>query len=51
MKKIFLLILTVSVLLPSCVSQKKYASLEAVNQQSKDSSLPKFYFNTSKKLY
>ena len=36
MKKIFLLILTVSVLLPSCVSQKKYAFLEAVNQQSKD---------------
>ena len=36
MKKIFLLILSVSFLLPSCVSQKKYAALEAVNQQSKD---------------
>jgi len=36
MKNFFLLILTVSVLFPSCVSQKKYASLEAVNQQSKD---------------
>tara|TARA_B100000953_G_scaffold202049_1_gene166446 strand:+ start:2706 stop:3563 length:858 start_codon:yes stop_codon:yes gene_type:complete len=36
MKKIFLLILSVSFLLPSCVSQKKYAALEAMNQQSKD---------------
>ena len=36
MKKIFLLILSVSFLFPSCVSQKKYAALEAVNQQSKD---------------
>ena len=36
MKKIFLLILTVSFMLPSCISQKKYAALEAVNQQSKD---------------
>ena len=36
MKKIFLLILTVSFLLPSCVSKKDYAKLEAVNQQSKD---------------
>ena len=36
MKKYFLLILTVSILIPSCVSQKKYATLEAVNQQSKD---------------
>ncbi|MAU64097.1 MAG: hypothetical protein CMC38_07145 [Flavobacteriaceae bacterium] len=36
MKKFFLLILTVSFLLPSCVSQKKYAALEAMNQQSKD---------------
>ncbi|MFL2639304.1 MAG: flagellar motor protein MotB [Flavobacteriaceae bacterium] len=36
MKKYFLLILTVSILIPSCVSQKKYAALEAVNQQSKD---------------
>ena len=36
MKNFFLLILTVSVLFPSCVSQKKYSSLEAVNQQSKD---------------
>ena len=36
MKKYFLLILCVSILIPSCVSQKKYAALEAVNQQSKD---------------
>jgi chemotaxis protein MotB len=36
MKKIFLLILTVSFMLPSCISQKKFAALEAVNQQSKD---------------
>ncbi|MDA0757483.1 MAG: OmpA family protein [Bacteroidetes bacterium] len=36
MNKIFLLILTVSFMLPSCVSQKKYIALEAVNQQSKD---------------
>ena len=36
MKKIFLLILTVSFLLPSCISQKKYAALESMNQQSKD---------------
>ena len=36
MKKFFLLILTVSFLLPSCVSQKKYAALESMNQQSKD---------------
>ena len=36
MKKIVLMILTVSFLLPSCVSQKKYAALEAMNQQSKD---------------
>jgi chemotaxis protein MotB len=36
MKKIFFTILTVSFLLPSCVSQKKYAALEAMNQQSKD---------------
>ena len=36
MKKTFLLILTVSFMLPSCISQKKYAALEAVNQQSKD---------------
>ena len=36
MKKIFLLILSVSFLIPSCVSQKKYAALEAMNQQSKD---------------
>ena len=36
MKNFFLLILTVSFLLPSCVSQKKYAALEAMNQQSKD---------------
>ena len=36
MKKYFLLILGVSILIPSCVSQKKYAALEAVNQQSKD---------------
>ena len=36
MKKIILLILTVSFMLPSCISQKKYAALEAVNQQSKD---------------
>lgn len=36
MKKIFLLLLTISILLPSCVSQKKYAALEATNQQSKD---------------
>ena len=36
MKKIVLLILTVSFLLPSCVSQKKYAALESMNQQSKD---------------
>jgi len=36
MKKIFLLILSVSFLLPSCVSQKKYTALEAMNQQSKD---------------
>ena len=36
MKKIFLLILSVSFLLPSCVSQKKYSALEAMNQQSKD---------------
>tara|TARA_Y100000816_G_C26049828_1_gene550356 strand:+ start:232 stop:1092 length:861 start_codon:yes stop_codon:yes gene_type:complete len=36
MKKIFLLIISISVLIPSCVSQKKYAALEAMNQQSKD---------------
>ena len=36
MKKIFLLIISISVLIPSCVSQKKYAALEATNQQSKD---------------
>ena len=36
MKNFFLLILTVSFLLPSCVSQKKYAALESMNQQSKD---------------
>ena len=30
------MILSVSFLLPSCVSQKKYAALEAMNQQSKD---------------
>ena len=36
MKKIFLLILTVSFMLPSCISQKKFAALEAVNQQTKD---------------
>ena len=36
MKKIVLMILTVSFLLPSCISQKKYAALEAMNQQSKD---------------
>ena len=36
MKKIFLLILSISILVPSCVSQKKYAALEAMNQQSKD---------------
>ncbi len=36
MKKIFLLMLSVSFLIPSCVSQKKYAALEAMNQQSKD---------------
>lgn len=30
------MILTVSFMLPSCISQKKYAALEAVNQQSKD---------------
>ena len=36
MKKIFLLTLSLSFLLPSCVSQKKYAALEAMNQQSKD---------------
>jgi len=36
MKKIFLLIISISILVPSCVSQKKYAALEAMNQQSKD---------------
>ena len=36
MKKIFLLIISISVLIPSCVSQKKYAALEAMNQQNKD---------------
>lgn len=36
MKKILLLIISISVLIPSCVSQKKYAALEATNQQSKD---------------
>ena len=36
MKNIYLLILTISFLLPSCVSQKKYAALDAMNQQSKD---------------
>ena len=36
MKKIYLLIVSISVLIPSCVSQKKYAALEATNQQSKD---------------
>lgn len=36
MKKIFLIILTASFLVPSCVSQKKYAALESTNEQSKD---------------
>ncbi len=36
MKKIYLLIISISVLIPSCVSQKKYAALEAMNQQNKD---------------
>ena len=36
MKKLFLILLTVSFLFTSCISQKKYAALEAMNQQSKD---------------
>ena len=36
MKKIFLILFTLSILFPSCISQKKYAALEAMNQQSKD---------------
>jgi len=36
MKKIFLTLFTLSILFPSCISQKKYAALEAMNQQSKD---------------
>ena len=36
MKKFFLMLITVSFLFPSCISQKKYAALEAMNQQSKD---------------
>ncbi len=36
MKKIFLLLISISVLIPSCVSQKKYAALETMNQQNKD---------------
>ena len=36
MKKIFLTLFALSILFPSCISQKKYAALEAMNQQSKD---------------